>query len=648
MAPIVNVSLILALSLWLYVPIIQATNPGQLGIMDYPQLTPEEFAQKKFDFIVIGGGTAGLAVAARLSEHPDFTIGVLEAGSPAVGDDDVDIPGLVGRALGTPLDWGFETVPQKSLDGRILEWNRGKVLGGSSALNYMTWNRPARQDYDDWRDLGNAGWGWDDLLPFLKKSERFHEPSEATQKETPVSLHRGVLGRSGPVQVSYPLEYTASHKLWHRTMNSIGVETNNNHLAGSNIGCWTSVTSVDFRNDTRSYAAAAYYRPVSSRPNLFVLTAAEVHEILLVKGEHGPRSWKAEGVRFSHGGAEFTAFAHREVILSAGAVQSPQILELSGIGGSAVLSAAGVTVKVDNPNVGENLQDHLTTTSVFEVDPNLPNPDDLQIDSILAAAREEYEKTRTGLLTILPVSLAYVPAAQFIQPDTLNALLSSTAASTSQSPTSQRDRFRRRRFGDRANELGHVEFIFDLANWGIDKPPITLGGKRYASLLQILQYPFAIGSVHIQPPAVESNSTLPRLTIDPQYFGGRDGHIDLEIALLAHRWAEKFSSAQPMASIIHKQVHPSLDEAKTDEGLRTWLRDNAVTDWHPVGTCAMGGDAGAAGGVVDERLRVYGVKGLRVVDASVMPLQISAHLQATVYAIAEKAAAMILEDNDYE
>lgn len=164
MAPVVKVNLILALSLWLYAPIIQATSFGQLGIMDYPQLAPEEFAQKKFDFIVIGGGTAGLAVATRLSEHPGFTIGVLEAGSPAVGDDEVEIPGLVGRALGTTLDWGFETVPQKSLDGRALEYARGKVLGGSSALNYMTWNRAARQDYDDWRDLGNHGWGWEDLV----------------------------------------------------------------------------------------------------------------------------------------------------------------------------------------------------------------------------------------------------------------------------------------------------------------------------------------------------------------------------------------------------------------------------------------------------------------------------------------------------
>ncbi|KAK3290380.1 putative choline dehydrogenase [Chaetomium fimeti] len=612
--------------------------------MDRLQVAPEDFVENKFDFIIVGGGTAGLAVAARLSEHPRFKVGVLEAGPLAVGDSEVNCPGFAGRALGTPLDWGFETAPQKSLGGRTVPWARGKVIGGSSALNYMTWNRAARQDYDDWRDLGNPGWGWDDLLPFFKKSESFHEPSSAIQKETPVALHDGVIGHSGPVRVSYPREFTATHKLWHRTLNSIGVETNDNHLAGSNTGCWTSVVSVDPRNVTRSYAATAYYEPISSRSNLFVLTGAEVDEILLTRDENAPSPWKAEGVRFSHGGAKFSAFARREVILSAGSVQSPQILELSGVGGSAVLSAARITVKVDNPNVGENLQDHLTTTSVFEVDPNMSNPDDLQVDSVLAAAQKEYLEARTGPLTILPVSVSYVPAAKFIQQDTLNMLLSSAATNAVRSPTAERDRMLHRRFDSRSSMLGHVEFIFDLGDWGIGRPPGIASGKKYASLLQILQYPFSTGSVHIKP-ATKDNELGPRLTIDPQYFGGTNGHLDLEIALHAHRFAEKITSAQPLASIIQAQVWPSPAETTTDQDLRSWLRHVATTDWHPVGTCAMGGSAGAAGGVVDERLRVYGVEGLRVVDASVMPLQISAHLQATVYAIAEKGAAMILEDN---
>jgi len=175
-------------------------------------------------------------------------------------------------------------------------------------------------------------------------------------------LHLGTVGFVGPVQVSYPVEYTASHGLWHRTMNAVGVESNDAHLAGSNTGCWTSLVSVDPRTATRSYAATAYYLPNASRQNLVVLTGAEVREIILEKEENSD-GWEAKGARFVHGGAEFTAFASREIVLSAGSVQSPQILELSGVGGAAVLSAAGVAVKVDNPNVGENLQDHLSKVS---------------------------------------------------------------------------------------------------------------------------------------------------------------------------------------------------------------------------------------------------------------------------------------------
>lgn len=195
--------------------------------------------------------------------------------------------------------------------------------------------------------------------PFFKKSETFHLPSEAAQNATRVALHDGIVGHDGPVQVSYPSEFTASHKLWHQTLNSVGIASNDNHLAGKNTGCWTSVVSVDPQNATRSYATTAYYNPIASRPNLSVLTGAEVREVLLARGSDAAE-WKAEGVRFVCNGSEYSISASREVIISAGSVQSPQILELSGIGGSDILSAAGISVKVDNPNVGENLQDHLS------------------------------------------------------------------------------------------------------------------------------------------------------------------------------------------------------------------------------------------------------------------------------------------------
>jgi len=193
--------------------------------------------------------------------------------------------------------------------------------------------------------------------PFFKKSESFHKPGSSYGDLARVHDHNGHVGLDGPVQVSYPIELSPSHEFWHRTLNSVGVESNDAHLAGVNTGVWTSLVSADPVSSTRSYAATAYYRPNASRPNLVVLTGAEVREIVLEKADD---EWTAKGVRFVHGGTEYSASASREVILSAGSVQSPQILELSGIGGSEVLSTAGITVKVDNPNVGENLQDHLS------------------------------------------------------------------------------------------------------------------------------------------------------------------------------------------------------------------------------------------------------------------------------------------------
>lgn len=279
---------------------------------------------------------------------------------------------------------------------------------------------------------------------------------------------------------------------------------------------------------------------------------------------------------------------------------------------------------------------------VFEVDPSLQTPEDLRFPEVLAAAKEEYARSKTGLLATLPVSMSYVPVGRYIPSETVEALLSSTTGSDH---VAERDEARGRRFVERGNELGHVEFIFDLGNWGVDFVPDASGKTKYASMLQIIQYPFSRGSLHVKPKTDDgSDSATSNLDIDPRYFGGPRGQLDLDIAAHAHVFAEKIAKTQPLAGIIRAQVHPTPSEVQTEGGLRDWLKRVVTTDWHPVGTCAMGGRAGREGGVVDERLRVYGVEGLRVVDASVMPLQISAHLQATVYAIAEKGAHMILED----
>ncbi|GJN81887.1 hypothetical protein PLIIFM63780_005423 [Purpureocillium lilacinum] len=603
-----------------------------------PRTTPlsaGDFSKRQFDFVVVGGGTAGLAVAGRLAAaDPSLSVGVLEAGGVSHGEDDIDIPAFYGRALGGRHDWRFETEPQAGLGGRTLPWPRGKVLGGTSALNFMTWNRASRDDYDAWEALGNVGWGWDDLLPFFKNSETFHAPSKELEKEYDVTHDASSFGTSGPIQVSYSTDYSPSHSRWHQTLNALGVKTNSAHVAGSNVGVWTNVNAVDPRTASRCYSTSYCSSPAA---NLHILTEATAQEVILndSSGTH-----VATGVRFTHRGEEYVVSATREVILSAGSVKSPQLLELSGIGNPAVLDKAGVPVKVNSPQVGENLQDHLMLAMIFEVDPSLDNPDKLKSDTSLAEkAMEKYLKDRNGPLTVLPCSITYVPLKHFASAEYL-ASLSAKAASLS-TGTADKQAILRKRLDGTAN-LGQIEYIFDLGNWstffkGED-------GKQYGTMLQILQYPFSVGSIHIRPGSSGKATAGDKPSIDPAYYAGEHGGLDVEVMKECVRFASSIASTDPLAGIIRQPASPDASTLRSEAKLREWIVRNTITDWHPVGTCGMGGRKGIEGGVVDQRLRVYGVRGLRVVDASVMPLQISAHLQATVYAIAEKGAHMILED----
>ncbi|KAG6002731.1 hypothetical protein E4U43_001054 [Claviceps pusilla] len=322
-----------------------------------PSPSPEDFLRSSFDYIIVGGGTAGLAVAARLAEDASLTVGVLEAGGVAQGDENVDIPAFYGRSLGGQFDWAFETQPQEGLAGRVLPWPRGKVLGGTSALNFMTWVRGNREDYDDWEALGNKGWAWDKVLPFFKKTETFHRPSQALRDEYIATHEADAFGTSGPIQISYAPDYSPSHKLWHDTLNRVGVKTNSAHLTGSNVGVWTNVNTVDPRTAMRSYSTS--YLTAARPINLHVLTEATVHEIILTKDE-ARGDHVATGVRFGHGGKDHVVSVKKEVVLSAGTVKSPQILEMSGIGNPKVLQSAGIPIKVASPMVGENLQDHIS------------------------------------------------------------------------------------------------------------------------------------------------------------------------------------------------------------------------------------------------------------------------------------------------
>ncbi|KAF2466181.1 putative choline dehydrogenase [Lindgomyces ingoldianus] len=605
-----------------------------------PSITPSTFSTTRFDYLIVGGGTAGLVVAARLSEArgSSITVGVLEAGPKSLDDPLINVPGRFGESLGGQYDWRFETVPQPGLNGRRLLWPRGRVLGGTSALNFMTWTRGNREDYDAWEELGNEGWGWDGMLPFFKRTETLHQSSPKHQSQHQSHFNTEFHGTDGPISSIYSKDFSAPHQHWHATLNNLGLETNKSHFSGSNLGAFTTLTSVDPDTRTRASSATAYYLPNLGRSNLHVLPDATVHRVLL---EGRDDEWVATGVAYACGGQEFVVRAAREVILCAGSVQSPQVLELSGIGNPEILEAAGISVKVANSNVGENLQEHMrnnqlsVTAAIYELPSDLIGPDELRADSVLAAAAQEaYKTSQSGVYAMLPCALGYASLSQVIPSPKLRWILSNL-------PTAEtsRDKILSKQFTN--SKRGQIEYLFDLGNWSpyFKSEP----GRVYGTMLMMLQLPLSKGSIHIT-----SSSINDKPAIDPKYFEGPGGELDFSIMSYCQRFADKICRTSPLSSIIQKRVYPpesffpSPSEYKED--FTSWIRSSCITDWHPIGTCAMGGHEGIKAGVVDARLRVYGVKRLRVADASVMPLHICSHPQATVYAIGEKAAEMILND----
>ncbi|KAL4812706.1 hypothetical protein BDW67DRAFT_188389 [Aspergillus spinulosporus] len=600
-----------------------------------------DFVRIPFDFLIVGGGTAGLMLAARLSEDPSVQVGVIEAGSLHLGDPRVDLPAGPGRMLGNPeYDWTFRSAPQHGTNNKIYHLPRGKMLGGSSGINFMSYNRPSAEDIDDWATkLGLKGWTWSELLPYFNRSETLEPPKTSVSSPLDLKVH----GQDGPIHTSIgPWQAPIEEFLLAAFDDTSRLQRPKDVYNGAHLGFYRSLFTLDrTRRPVRSYAATGYLVPIQGRTNLRVLENAQVCRVLLSNAPDGGPV--AEGVEMYHHGARYSVLAKQEVILSAGAFQSPQLLELSGIGNPQILQGAGIACRVANADVGSNLQEHTMSAVSYELADGIISADSLLMDpSLLEEHQSLYAKHGSGALSgsvslmgFTPYSLLSIEARlaattsrilEPLQSSQQNVVFQSkqqeAIAARMQHPRSACVQF----IGTPAyfNATGSCENCSKL----MAGPPV--GHNACYSIVVSNMYPLSRGSVHVQ-----TSNPLDPPVIDPGFLSHP---VDLDVLTSGIAFADRVFQSPLVKNHVRRRVSPppELNLLNLDE-VREFVRNHIVPYHHALGTCAMGQ-------VVDERLRVKGVRSLRVVDASVIPMQVSAAIMATVYAIAEKASDIIKEE----
>jgi choline dehydrogenase len=531
-----------------------------------------------FDYVIVGAGTAGCVLANRLSAEPQARVLLLEAGGP---DDYFWIHVPVGYlyTIGNPrTDWCFSTASEPGLNGRSIGYARGKVMGGCSSINAMIYMRGQRSDYDHWAALGNRGWSWDDVLPVFKRTEDYAHGAD--------EYH----GTRGELRVEERRVSWEILDAWREAAEECGIPRIHEFNRGDNFG--NAYFQMNQRRGVRWNATKAFLRPIRHRPNLTIVSGAHVKRLVIDNTGATPRAVGAE-VRLDDG-AEHTVPARREVILAAGAIGSPQILQLSGIGPADLLQARGVPVVHALPGVGENLHDHLQIRIVYKV--HGVTTLNQRANSLLGKARMglEYLLFRTGPLTMPPSQLG----------------------AFARSDPSRRS----------ANIEWHVQPL-SLDKFGDPLHPFPAITPSVCNLR-----PSSRGWVRIQSPDPFASPE-----IRPNYLSTED---DVRVAIDSIRFTRRIMAARALAKYRPEALKPGPD-LQTDEELARAAGDLGTTIFHPVGTCKMGGDPLA---VVDDRLRVRGVRGLRVVDASIMPRITSGNTNAPTVMIAEKGAEFIRED----
>ena len=540
-------------------------------------ITPSVYSMRDFDYIIIGAGTAGCVLANRLSEDPDKQVLLLEAG----GKDDyfwIDIPvGYLYTIANPRTDWCYQTEPDDGLNGRSIGYARGKVLGGCSSINAMIYMRGQQSDYDYWAELGNRGWSWKDVLPVFRKSEDYQHGAN--------EFH----GAGGELRVEERRVNWEILDAWRDAAEECGIPKIDEFNQGDNFG--NAYFQMNQRSGRRWSATRAFLEPVRDRPNLTIQTHAQVEKLFIDDSTGRPR---ANGVMVNINNEKTINFnAHGEVILSAGSIGSPQILQLSGVGPGGLLRQHGIEVLHDLPGVGKNLHDHLQVRSVYKVTNTVTL--NQRANSLLGKARMglEYALFKTGPLTMPPSQLGAFARSEAKQPS--------------------------------ANIEWHVQPL-SLDKFG---EPLHRFNAITPSVCNLR--PESRGFVRIK-----SNRWQDYPAIKLNYLSTEN---DRRVAIDGLKFTRRIMASKALAPFEPEEWKPGPD-LQSDEELAKAAGDLGTTIFHPVGTCKMGKDADS---VVNDRLQVHGIDKLRVIDASIMPRITSGNTNAPTVMIAEQGAQFIID-----
>ncbi|PVH71499.1 GMC oxidoreductase [Cadophora sp. DSE1049] len=566
-----------------------------------------------YDYVIVGAGASGLTVANRLSEHSDVTVLVIEAGDFDAQEDFVTIPGLAGGAIGTKYDWNLTYAATEAVGNRSIPIPLGKVVGGSTKLNRMVFDRGSKCDYDRWEALGNEDWGFDDLLPYFKKNEQFTPPSEAIVADWNITYDPSAHGESGNVNVSYsPFIYPTTRNMV-EAIREVNIPIAVDQANGGAIGGYWCPHNQDPITVTRSSAQEAYWDTASARPNLHLITGNRVTRLLTL----GTDDVSVSGLEFAStaSGPRSTIGVNKEAILAAGAIHTPQLLQVSGVGSPSHLSSLNITTIVDLPGVGQNFHDHVFLLVLNSINASLTS-NNLTDPTFAAQARAEYDTNKTG-----PYS---TPGGDFLAFLTL-PMFSNRSAELQSQAASQNATFL------------YPDTPTTVATGYANEHEVLMRSLESCASLEIiwdaggfvlgLEAPFSRGKV-----LASSADMFTAPVADPGFLRN-----PLDVAILSEgvQFVRRLARTDAMKELSPVEILPG------GQNIESYIRNSATTLFHPVGTCKMG--KREEGGVVDSELKVYGVRNLRVVDASMMPIVPAAHTMTTVYAVAEKVVEMILQ-----